>query len=87
MKLKKKKDGIKVIFKDLNDNPVHVGDTVINNKGQKAKLRFGYYKHYIKNLSSPAFGFYFDGDDGFHFSAHVLRNKKLKVRVLKINKK
>lgn len=85
-KLKKKEDVIKITFKDLNGNLIRVGDTVTNHKGQKAKLKFGYYKHYIKNLSSPAFGFYFDGDNGFHFSDHVLRNKKLKVKVQKPNK-
>lgn len=77
----------KISFKDLEGNPVKVGDTVVNSKGQKAKLRFGYYIHYIKNLSSPAFGFYFDGDKGFYFSDHLLRNKKLKVKVQKKNKK
>ena len=81
-----KKGVIKVTFRDLNDNIIYVGDTVKNHKGQKAKLRFGYYKHHIKNLSSPAFGFYFDGDDGFFFSEHVLRNRKLKVKIQKRNK-
>jgi len=82
-----KENVIKITFKDLSGNPIHIGNTVTNRKGQKAKLKFGYYKHYIKNLSSPAFGFYLDGDEGFYFSDHVLRNKKLKVRVQKSNKK
>jgi hypothetical protein len=72
-----------VIFKDLDGKKIYVGDTVFNSKGQKAKLKFGYYTHHIKNLSSPAFGFYFDGDNKFYFSEHILKNKKLKVKVKK----
>ena len=80
-KPKKKKE--KIVFKDLDDNPIYVGDIVKNNKGQKAKLKFGYYLHHIKNLSSPAYWFYFDGDEGFFFSEHISKNKKLRVRVKK----
>ena len=80
-----RKDEIKIVFKDLNGKSIRVGDTVVNDKGQKAKLKFGYYIHYIKNLSSPAFGFYFDGAEEFFFSEHIMRNKKLKVKIKKSN--
>lgn len=84
--MEKKKGEVRTTFKDLNNNFVHVGDIVVNNKGKKAKLKFGYHLHHIKNLSSPSYGFYFDGDERFYFSEHILRNKKLRVKVQKKNR-
>ena len=72
-------------LKDFDGKEIYEGDIVENKEGMKAKVCFGQYIHYIGNEESPAFGVYFDGDEGFFFSKHLLKNGKLAVKVIKSN--
>ncbi|MCH7534185.1 MAG: hypothetical protein IH948_00265 [Bacteroidetes bacterium] len=81
--MRQNKKGFKFDLRDETGKEIYEGDIVKNKEGKQAKVRLGKYTHYIGGLSSPAYGIYFDGDPGFYFSEHLLRNKKVAVKVLK----
>lgn len=67
-------------LKDLRGRIINIGDTVESSTGKKAILRFGAYMHFVKkyigtntyrHIGSPAYGYYFDGDEGFFLSEHL----------------
>ena len=69
---------------DANENGIRIGDIVENRDGSlRARVKFGQYTHHIGKLSSPAYGVYFDGDEGFYFSEHLLENGRVDVVIKK----
>jgi len=78
------KKGIKLFgLRDENNKEICEGDIVENKDGLKAKVCFNQFLYHFGTETSPAFGVYFDGDEGFYFSEHLLSNKRVAVKIIK----
>jgi len=73
-------------LKDVNGEVMKVGGIYTNGK-LSAPLCFGKYKHHFPpHSSSWAFGYYFDGDEGFYLSDHISVGENCLVWKLLTNK-
>ncbi len=77
-----KKDGmLSTGLKDKYGKEIYEGDIITDGK-LNGDIKFGKHQHHFGNSSSPAIGFYLDGDEKFFFSEILRKGDFSKIKII-----